>query len=119
MGCLSIAVGYWYWQANKTSWQTMLFTTLTLSQMAHVLAIRSEHISLFRAGLLSNKPLLAAVYSTVLLQFALIYLPAMQKIFHTVALSAIDIAVTLAVATALFGAVELEKWMSHRLHRPA
>ena len=119
MGCLSIAVGYWYWQANKTSWQTMLFTTLTLSQMAHVLAIRSEHISLFRAGLLSNKPLLAAVYSTVLLQFALIYLPAMQKIFHTVALRAIDLAVTLAVATALFGAVELEKWMSHRLHRPA
>lgn len=33
----------------------MVFTTLTLSQMAHVMAIRSERLSLFRLGLLSNK----------------------------------------------------------------
>jgi Ca2+-transporting ATPase len=46
----------------------VLFTTLTLAQMAHVLAIRSERVSLFRIGLFSNKPLLAAVSLTVLLQ---------------------------------------------------
>jgi len=115
MGCLSIALGYWYWRSNQPSWQTMLFTTLTFSQMAHVMAIRSERVSFFRAGLLSNKPLLAAVCSTVLLQFALIYLPALQKIFHTVALRAVDLAVTTAIAAALFVAVELEKWMSRRL----
>lgn len=33
--------------------------------MAHVLAIRSERVSLFRIGLFSNKPLLAAVSLTV------------------------------------------------------
>ena len=87
MGCLSIAVGYWYWRSHETTWQTMLFTTLTLTQMAHVLAIRSERVSLFHIGLLSNKLLLAAVSLTVLLQLALIYVPAFQTLFHTVSLS--------------------------------
>ena len=40
-------------------WQTMVFTVLTLSQMGNVLAIRSEHDSLFRQGLFTNLPLLA------------------------------------------------------------
>jgi Ca2+-transporting ATPase len=114
MGCLSIAVGYWYWRSHETTWQTMLFTTLTLSQMAHVLAIRSERVSLFRIGLFSNKPLLAAVSLTVLLQLALIYVPALQTVFRTVSLSASDLALVLAVAVAVFGAVELEKWIFRR-----
>jgi Ca2+-transporting ATPase len=92
----------------------MLFTTLTLSQMAHVLAIRSERVSLFRIGLFSNKPLLAAVSLTVLLQLALIYVPALQTVFRTVSLSASDLALVLAVAVAVFGAVELEKWIFRR-----
>ena len=114
MGSLSIAVGYWYWRSNETNWQTMLFTTLTFSQMAHVLAIRSEHFSLFRIGLLSNTPLVAAVSLTVLLQLALIYLPALQPIFHTVPLSASDLALTFVTAAALFCVVELEKWVFRR-----
>ena len=110
MGCLSIAVGYWYWRNGDASWQTMLFTTLTLTQMAHVLAIRSERLSLFRIGLLSNKLLLAAVSLTVLLQLALIYVPVLQTLFHTVSLSASDLVIVAVVATVLFVAVELEKW---------
>jgi P-type Ca2+ transporter type 2C len=117
MGCLSIAVGYWYWRSHATSWQTMLFTTLTLTQMAHVLAIRSERVSLFHIGLLSNKPLLAAVILTVLLQLALIYVPALQILFHTVPLSASDLVIIAAVAAVLFGAVELEKWKFRRSDR--
>ena len=61
MACLSIGVGYGYWRADHPNWQTMVFTTLTISQMAHVMAIRSERNSLFRIGFLSNKPLLGAV----------------------------------------------------------
>lgn len=114
MGCLSITVGYSYWQSHKTSWQTVLFTTLTLAQMAHVLAIRSERVSLFRIGLFSNKPLLAAVSLTILLQFALIYLPPLQTIFRTVPLSVFDLAITFGVAAVIFAAVEFEKWASRR-----
>jgi Ca2+-transporting ATPase len=92
----------------------VLFTTLTLAQMAHVLAIRSERVSLFRIGLFSNKALLAAVSLTVLLQFALIYVPPPQTIFHTVSLSVFDLAITAVAAAVIFAAVETEKWASRR-----
>ena len=40
--------------AGSAHWRTMAFTVLTLSQLAHVLAIRSERESLFRQGIASN-----------------------------------------------------------------
>src|SRR4029079_17193883 len=43
--------------ANGGHWRTIVFTVLCLSQLGHVLAIRSERQSLFTQGLLSNKPL--------------------------------------------------------------
>ena len=36
---------------GSAHWQTMVFTVLTLAQLAHVMAIRSERESLFRQGL--------------------------------------------------------------------
>ncbi|MFN7938982.1 MAG: cation-translocating P-type ATPase [Bryobacteraceae bacterium] len=114
MGLLSLALGYHYWKAGDAHWQTMLFTTLTLSQMAHVLAIRSEHQSLFRIGLFSNRPLIAAVALTVALQIALIYVPFLQAFFKTVALPWDDFLVTMAASSVVFWAVELEKWLFRR-----
>ena len=40
MGLLSLGAGYWYWRRHDSKWQTILFTTLTLSQMANVMSIR-------------------------------------------------------------------------------
>src|SRR5689334_20976896 len=114
MGFLSLGVGYWYWRDGDSNWQTMLFTTLTLSQMAHVMAIRSERRSLFQIGLMSNKPLLGAVSLTVVLQFALLYLPFPQAVFKTRALSFRDLALTLAISSVIFIAVEFEKWILER-----
>jgi Ca2+-transporting ATPase len=79
MALLSAGVGYGYWRTGHQNWQTMLFTTLTFSQMAHVLAIRSERNSLFQIGLRSNIPLLVSVIFTVALQIGLIYLPFLQE----------------------------------------
>lgn len=114
MGCLSISVGYWYWRSHETQWQTMLFTTLTLSQMAHVLAIRSDRVSLFRLGLFSNKPLLVAVALTTVLQVALLYIPFLQKVFGTEALGGTDFVVAVVLALVVFCAVEFEKRLSLR-----
>jgi Ca2+-transporting ATPase len=109
MGFLSLSVGYWYWRAGDSNWQTLLFTTLTFSQMAHVMAIRSERRSLFQIGLMSNKPLLGAVSLTVLLQLALLYLPFLQEVFKTRALPLPELALTLAISAVIFVAVEVEK----------
>ncbi|WP_374547215.1 cation-translocating P-type ATPase, partial [Rhodoblastus sp.] len=95
-------------------WQTMVFTVLALSQMAHVIAIRSESESLFRLGLFSNMPLLGAVLLTVVLQLAVIYLPSLNAIFRTSPLSLPELAACLALSSLTFFIVEMEKWLARR-----
>jgi Ca2+-transporting ATPase len=92
-------------------WQTMVFTVLTLSQMAYVLAIRSERESLFTLGIGSNWPLAGAVLSTFVLQLAVIYVPPLQKVFRTEALAPGELALCLACAAVVFATVEAEKWL--------
>ncbi|MCU0577070.1 MAG: cation-translocating P-type ATPase [Desulfobacterota bacterium] len=111
MAVISVGMGYWSWSQGKADWQTMVFTTLTLSQMGHVMAIRSEKRSLFSIGALSNKPLLLAVFATIVLQLFLIYVPFLQGIFRTVPMSPLDLAISLGLSTVIFFAVEIEKWI--------
>ena len=95
-------------------WQSMTFTVLTLAQLGHVLAIRSERESLFRQGLFSNKPLAGAVGLTVLLQMSTLYVPQLNPIFRTTPLSARELGSCVAVASVIFFAVELEKLIRRR-----
>jgi Ca2+-transporting ATPase len=93
----------------------MVFTVLTLSQMGQVLAIRSERESLFKIGLLSNRPLLGAVMLTFALQMAVIYVPWLNPIFKTAPLPAAELLVCLAASSIVFLAVEAHKgFMRHR-----
>lgn len=117
MAALSLGTGYLYWRGGHPHWQTMVFTTLAFSQMAHVLAIRSSTESLFRIGLLSNRLLLGAVTTTIALQLAVTYVPVLQGLLTTMALSATDLAISLLVSTAVFWAVEAEKWWLRRSRR--
>ncbi len=115
MGIIALVTGWAYWRAGDEAWQTMLFTVLTLSQMFHVLAIRQERQSLFRAGLLSNPLLLGAVVLTILLQFALVYVPLLQDVFGTQALDWSHILVAFALSTTIFWVIEIQKWISRTL----
>ena len=99
------------YHTGSAHWQTMVFTVLTLSQMAHVLAIRSETDSLFAQGILSNKPLLGAVALTFVSQLATIYVPFLNDIFKTAPLTATELGMCLALSSVVFIAVELEKWL--------
>lgn len=95
-------------------WQTMVFTVLSFSQMAHVLAIRSETRSLFRQGLLSNLPLLGAVLLTCALQLATIYIPFLNPIFKTEPLTLYELLAVLGASSIVFVAVEVEKVFKRR-----
>jgi Ca2+-transporting ATPase len=106
---LCLGVQAWAIAAGHEHWQTMVFTVLTLSQMAHVMAIRSEQLPLWRLGLGSNKPLLCAVLITFALQMAAIYLEPMQVLFKTQALSLTELAICLGAALIVWLAVEVEK----------
>jgi Ca2+-transporting ATPase len=110
MGVVSLAVGYWGYAAGKSSWTTMVFMTLTLSQMGNALTIRSERDSLFSIGLLSNRFMLGAVLLTFFLQIAITYVPFLQRIFGTQALTASELAIALLASTVVFVFSELWKW---------
>ena len=112
---LCLLVQAWAIAADRANWQTMVFTVLTLSQMAHVLAIRSETESLWQLGLGSNRPLLGAVLLTFLLQMATIYVPVLNPIFKTEPLSALELLICLAASAVVFIAVEIEKvWLRRK-----
>jgi Ca2+-transporting ATPase len=92
----------------------MLLSVVTLSQLAHVMAIRSERESLFKQGLLSNKPLLGAVLLMVMLQLAVIYVPMLNDLFGTRPLRLTEIAWAVVAAAVVFFAVEIEKWIRRK-----
>jgi Ca2+-transporting ATPase len=114
MGLVCLGLGFWAWQTDRVAWQTMVFTTLTLSQMGNALAIRSERDSLFSIGLLSNKALAGAVLLTFVLQMAVVYLPFLQGLFKTDPLSLIELVICLLLSMVVFWGLELEKWWSRR-----
>ena len=111
MGITTLGIQYWAINSENSHWQTMAFTVLCFSQMGHVMAIRSDRESLFKIGLFSNKPLLGALFLTVVLQLILIYSPFFNGIFKTQPLSMYELGTTLVVSTVVFWAVELEKWI--------
>ena len=113
MGLVSLGMGYWTWRTGWDNWQTRIFTTVTLSQMGHALAVRSRD-SLFKVGLLSNKALLGAVLLTFVLQMAVVYVPFLQNLFKTDALSLGELLLSLVLSTVVFWGVELEKWLMRR-----
>ncbi len=92
-------------------WQTMVFTVLTLSQLGHVLAIRTEKDSLFTTGIFSNPMLLFAVLFTFMLQMATIYVPALNAIFKTEPLSMNELVICITLSSVVFIAVEIEKFL--------
>ena len=116
-GGITLFAQAWALGAGNAHWQTMVFTVLTFAQLAHVLAIRSEHESLFSQGLRTNLPLLAAVLAALGLQLATIYHPVLNALFKTQPLTATELAICVALASVVFVAVEIEKWFGRRDQR--
>ncbi|MEZ4827474.1 MAG: cation-translocating P-type ATPase [Bacteroidia bacterium] len=118
MAGVTLGVQFWAIHVQDAHWQTMVFTVLSLSQLGHVMAIRSEKTFLYRQGLFSNKPMLASIVFTFILQMAIVYLPAGHDIFHTQPLNLTELAITLGLSAVVFHAVELEKWVKSRILQP-
>ena len=114
MAALALGIQAWSLHTGHGHWQTMTFTVLTVSQLAHVMAIRSERTSLFRLGLTSNPWLLLAVATSLGLQLAIIYVPILNTVFRTAPLSFGELILCLVVSSVVFVAVELEKLLIRR-----
>ena len=114
MGAVSLFTEGWAYEHGSAHWRSMTFTVLTLSQLGHLLAIRSERQSIFHQGILSNLPLLGAVLLTLLLQLATLYVPVFRAVLKTEPLTAGELGICLALSTVVFFAVEIEKLVARR-----
>lgn len=112
MGLVSFAVQLWGYSHHSATWQTMVFTTLCLSQMGNALSIRSEKRSLLSIGIFSNPTLIGAVLLTFAAQMAVIYVPFLQNVFKTVALGPSELGISLAMSTVVFIVAEGVKLIS-------
>jgi len=97
------------WQAGGP-WQTVLFASLALAQIAQAMALRSFRSSFLQMGLFSNPSLLAMAASVLLLQGLVIWLPQLQGFFRTTALMLDQLGLVLVPAVAVFVLLEGEKW---------
>jgi Ca2+-transporting ATPase len=111
MAGLVLGAQAWFVRAESAAWQTVAFTALCFAQLGHVLAIRSEETSLLALGPATNRPLLVTVVLTVMLQLAVVYVPELNTLFHTVPLNPQELGVAVACAIVILLTVELEKWV--------
>jgi len=109
IGGSCMAITWLAWQAGGP-WQTVLFASLALAQVAQAMALRSFRSSFFSMGLFTNPLLFSMAVCVVLLQGVVVYLPQMQIYFRTAALSGENISLVLLPAAALFVMLEGEKW---------
>ncbi|NOX20205.1 MAG: calcium-translocating P-type ATPase, PMCA-type [Nitrospirae bacterium] len=114
MALLVLALQHWELSRGNENWQTMVFSTLCFAQLFNVLSIRTEKESAFSRGLFSNKPLVYSVLFSVLMQFAVIYLPVMNNFFRTSPLSLRDLAVVLGLSSLVFFIVEFVKMLRRK-----
>jgi P-type Ca2+ transporter type 2C len=114
MAGLTLFAQAWAYHSGSPHWQTMAFTVITISQLFHVMAIRSEKESLWSLGIFSNPALTATVALTFALQMATIYIPTFNHLFKTTPLTGSELGICLALSSVVFFAVEIEKWMIRR-----
>jgi Ca2+-transporting ATPase len=89
--------------------QTMAFTTIVLSQLFNAFNQRSETQSLFMVGPFKNKWLLIAIALSIGMQAIVIYIPFLQTLFGTAALSAKDWGISIAVSASVLVFGEIVK----------
>jgi Ca2+-transporting ATPase len=91
--------------------ETMAFVTLSFSELLRAFTARSERFPLFRLGLFSNRAMLLAVASSLLLLLMVLYTPFLQPVFDTYPLSAAEWEIILPLLILPSVIAEVTKWI--------
>ncbi len=98
-----------------TNAQTFAFATLVTAELLRAFTARSERASIFKLGFLSNRNMLWAVASSLLILLAIIYVPFLDPIFHTTFLSLEEWAILVPLALLPAIGAEVTKAVLRRL----
>jgi Ca2+-transporting ATPase len=110
-------VGIFYWGLladGIVKARTLAFAVMAIFQLFNSLNVRSATSSIFSIGLLSNRWLVMAIVTGIVLQIAAIHLPFMQTLFRTTPLSTIEWFFVVLVASTVLWAEELRKLLAPR-----
>ncbi|MET9295818.1 cation-transporting P-type ATPase [Streptomyces sp. NPDC003077] len=97
---------------------TLTQASIVVSQFFNALAIRTDRVSVFKAGLLGNPRLVAAGCLGLALMAAISYVPVLQDVFHTAPLAPAHWAVLVGFGLLLLFAEEARKWWLRRTSTP-
>jgi len=90
---------------------TLAFTTFVMFQMFNALNCRSATQSVMAIGFFSNNYFLFAIGGSIVMQLLVIYIPWLNYAFETVPLGTTDLLYTILVASLVFLADELLKFL--------
>jgi Ca2+-transporting ATPase len=92
---------------------TMAFTTFAFFQFFNVLNCRNMDESIFKNGLFTNRMATWSIAATLCLHLLILYVPFLQRIFDTTALSIRELIICVAVASTILILYELWKIVHH------
>jgi Ca2+-transporting ATPase len=108
------------WELGRTGLveaRTIAFCALVAFQWFNALNARSATRPLFRLGVLSNKWLAAGLGLAVALQAAVVYVPFLQRLFHTAPVGIRDWGIVLIVTFSVYAIEELRKLAAPNLFK--
>lgn len=96
-------LAYWwalshYGVENILEARTITFATLITAELLRAYSSRSNHFTLLKIGIFSNKTLVYATTFSFLLMLGVLYIPFMQSIFYTFPLGIVDWEIVLSFA---------------------
>ena len=91
--------------------RTVAFVGIVSTQVGTAFACRTERVSTFRMGILSNRWLLIGVGLEIALTMAMVYLPPLQRFFQLEAMPVSLWLLVLPFGPIIFIADELRKWL--------
>jgi len=94
--------------------QTLAFTSLALAQLLAAMALRSLHRPFWRAGLFRNPAMWGAFAAGCAAQLAVVYVPALQHVFGTVALSLAELGLCVLAGLFVMVGIEADKCIQRR-----
>ncbi len=95
--------------------RTLTFCTLVTFEWFRAFNARADEQTVFKIGVLRNKWLVASISIAVLLQIGVVYLPFLQKAFHTVPLGIERWVIAIIAGGSLFIIEEIRKALFPRL----
>jgi Ca2+-transporting ATPase len=114
-----VNLGIFDWALNSgkslVEAQALVFMTLNLMEFFAAFSFRSDRLSLLEVGIFKNRWLIGAVLISLGLTVILLYVPPLQDVFHTFALTTTDWVIVVIASVSILVILELGKFVLRRM----